>query len=66
MTQAEKLALRLSQFPGRLVRVLAFVDPSGALVFWVIDEDKKVEGVNGKPIEQQYNCEVTQQKGNTE
>ena len=48
MTQAEKLALRLSQFPNRLVSVLAFVDASGALVFWVIDEDKKIEGANGR------------------
>lgn len=60
MTQTEKLALRLSQFPGRLVSVLAFVDPSGALVFWVIDEDKKVEGTNGKALNPppQYNCEL--------
>jgi len=47
MTQTEKLALRLSQFPNRLVRVLAYVDHTGALVFWVVDEDKKVEGANG-------------------
>jgi hypothetical protein len=50
MTQTERLALRL-------VRVMAFVDASGALAFWVIDEDKKIEG--GKPLNPppQYECE---------
>lgn len=46
MTQLEKLALRLSQFPNRLVNVMLFVDSTGALTFWVIADDKKVEGAN--------------------
>lgn len=56
MTQTEKLALRLSQFPGRLVRVLLIVDNTGALISWVVEEDKKIEGALTPPP--QYDCEL--------
>lgn len=53
MTQTEKLALRLAQFPGRLVHITAFVDATGALVFWVVDDGPKVEGINGTAVRQE-------------
>lgn len=58
MTQAEKLLLRLAQFPGRLIRVVVYVDSSGSLAFWVVEDDARVEGVKEQKPETEQAFQV--------